>query len=1442
MVRDLYSDVSILHACRYKLTCQTRGSQYSGEIYLPVTPKESLKSLIFYSVTASRTVCKVCRELGGAVQLSEIWSGLRANMHRFNLLLLAVSLNSTLLQAVSSSSNELFVKPAHDDDCLNQLPCFTFTEYIQNASSYFVSNTNVFFRPGRHIIYEYTQLIVEDISSLSLVGADRRMLEGGMLNTIIECLQEGGFVFRNVKFLHISDIEVVRCGWKLPASLISTLPPTPHARAALLMINVYSMVLETVSIGESSGYGLLGVNILGNSSVTGCSFNYNMWRDGQGEVIYNGGQNESRPGGNALLVFNPKASDLLMEQDPELQQHVFQVTDCEFAHGVDASTWYKKGLHEYTLGGGSGLGFYLKGSVMCRFHQHLHVAILIQNSIFYSNAAPIGANALVIYSLLPRYDAFLTETDSVVHIKIGNCTFYNGTASQHGGGLAIMAVNVHGRGSQLLVEISDSGFFNNFGVSGGGMSYKVQGLGRSMFRSECNFVLQLQNSQFLRNVGGRGGGLQIETVSLTRTFFMTQPLRQFYEISISSSTFSRNVASKQGGSVDVLCGHADRDGLKRYKIGMDRRNKISFINCSLSGNRAKDGAGMHISECTRRSDVYGSLSSSCIVTEGTTVILWLINLNFMRNSASQYLEKSTSVLYIENVFRILLSDSVFRENNSTAVCINGSQMSFSGKLNITGNRGYNGGGIRLNCIPSMRVTVMYLQPDTHVYMTNNSALRYGGAISVRTECERANCFFQFHSPNQNAAFCSPQHNTANEVQCYHSQIIMENNKAGIAGDSLYGGDLETCRFWNAFLSPHIFWTIFRISGKQSPTDIGSPPYKVCFCNGSIETSKCTTEVEVHHIFKGQTFSVQAASTGQYNYASAAVVKTEVSESVELGIRQRVQELGRDCGRLWYSIKSSDNLVKLKLLISNVRYTPSVIHVAFLQCPLGFEEWGDPPRCDCTAVLRNIAALTCDIDTLTIHCPAGVWLGNYSGDIAVHTNCPLGYCKPQGSNVSLERLDGQCAFSHSGILCGACQPGLSLALGTSQCLQCSNTYLLLLVPFTVAGVALVFLLLKCNLTVSVGTINGLIFYANFIGVKQSIFFPTDSAIFLTRFLSVIIAWVNLDFGIETCFIKHMTANVKAWLQFLFPVYVWTLVGAMIIGSRYSTRVAKVTGSNAVPVLATLLLLSYAKLLRLVITIVSPITLTDRNGTPSLRWLQDGNVPFLQGAHIVLFTTALVTTVFYLVPFTLFVTLSPYLQAKSGLRVLRWVNKLKPLLDAYQGPYKDNFRYWTGMMLVVRIILFTVFASNTLGDPRVDLLAITVALFGIFVCFCTAGRPYKSRLMHIIESFYLLNLGIFTAATQFLKTSQASPEQQQNLACVMVGSAFAGFCVILGYHLYKLVRCRNRRILDYIFRQHRSKPQCQLADEQQHVEPPHPTVSVVDMSQLREPLLTETDCTH
>ena len=181
------------------------------------------------------------------------------------------------------------------------------------------------------------------------------------------------------------------------------------------------------------------------------------------------------------------------------------------------------------------------------------------------------------------------------------------------------------------------------------------------------------------------------------------------------------------------------------------------------------------------------------------------------------------------------------------------------------------------------------------------------------------------------------------------------------------------------------------------------------------------------------------------------------------------------------------------------------------------------------------------------------------------------------NIDLENPDDQCAFNHSGTLCGGCQEGLSLALGSSQCIPCSNKYLTLLIPFTLAGFVLVFFLTFLNLTVSQGTINGLIFYANIVRANQAVFFlPGD-----TNTLTVFIAWLNLDLSIETCFADGLNGYWKTWLQFAFPVYIWVITAIIIIASHHSSLAAKIFGNNSVPVLATLFLLSYTKLLSLLV---------------------------------------------------------------------------------------------------------------------------------------------------------------------------------------------------------------------------------------------------------------------
>ena len=65
---------------------------------------------------------------------------------------------------------------------------------------------------------------------------------------------------------------------------------------------------------------------------------------------------------------------------------------------------------------------------------------------------------------------------------------------------------------------------------------------------------------------------------------------------------------------------------------------------------------------------------------------------------------------------------------------------------------------------------------------------------------------------------------------------------------------------------------------------------------------------------------------------------------------------------------------------------------------------------------------------------------------------------------------------------------------------------------------------------------------------------------------------------------MNAYSKTWLQFVFPVYLWLLVGLMILVSHYLQKFANLLGSNPLSVLATLILLSYSKILCTLVAVV------------------------------------------------------------------------------------------------------------------------------------------------------------------------------------------------------------------------------------------------------------------
>ena len=376
-----------------------------------------------------------------------------------------------------------------------------------------------------------------------------------------------------------------------------------------------------------------------------------------------------------------------------------------------------------------------------------------------------------------------------------------------------------------------------------------------------------------------------------------------------------------------------------------------------------------------------------------------------------------------------------------------------------------------------------------------------------------------------------------------------------------------------------------------------------------------------------------------------------------------------------------------------------------------------------------------------HLENNFWISkqaNDSGLIIHKSGCPFHYCKEGSLDVSLSNTDVQCDFNRNGILCGQCKENYSLALGTLHCIRCDNSnYIALSLPFAIAGIVLVILILFLHLTIDVGTLNGLIFYVNIVHSNRQVF-SSHHARGTNRFMTIFISWLNLDFGIETCFYDGMDIYTYSWLQFVFPFYIWFLIGAIIFVCRYSKRVSNSLGQNPVAALATLLFVSYGKILNAIITPLSLTQLTfalnNRKVSTQFVWLFDGSIEyFKEPTHTILGTFCILIILVVFLPYTLLLLCGHWLMAYSDRCILSWLNRIKPFMDVYYAPFKKKARYWIGLTLLSRLALLLTIAINTDESNQVNTLVIASVTAGLLFI---KGKVYVHNYNDILESSFFL----------------------------------------------------------------------------------------------------------
>ena len=185
--------------------------------------------------------------------------------------------------------------------------------------------------------------------------------------------------------------------------------------------------------------------------------------------------------------------------------------------------------------------------------------------------------------------------------------------------------------------------------------------------------------------------------------------------------------------------------------------------------------------------------------------------------------------------------------------------------------------------------------------------------------------------------------------------------------------------------------------------------------------------------------------------------------------------------------------------------------------------------------------------------------NSTKQYKVSTDCPTYYCLQDTTRINLHH--DQCQPHKTGLLCSQCAEGYSVVFGSRNCRKCSNLHLFYIIYFVLTGFFLIVILFLLNLhvTVTSGTINGLILYVNMVWIVSP-FFLSQLETFLHSYIKI----TNIGPSFEMCFYNGMNMYAKIWIQLTYPIYLILIAATFIVGSRYSTKLYRLTYNRALPV--------------------------------------------------------------------------------------------------------------------------------------------------------------------------------------------------------------------------------------------------------------------------------------
>ena len=934
-----------------------------------------------------------------------------------------------------------------------------------------------------------------------------------------------------------------------------------------------------------------------------------------------------------------------------------------------------------------------------------------------------------------------------------------------GGGAAILLE----RGlNDIHVLFSGCIFTKNEAFMGAGFVAEIEGASYSITR---NMSVRVEHSLFEENgcrsfnPSASGGGIQV--------YFNTHNKTNFHSnrFIIFNVTFINNCAQFGGG----LYFFSDRE------INAEESNTFNIEECRFEGNRAHTGSAVDITPNVFQRLTSGVLTTpvfkNCEFTSNTVII------NFETNRTQTTYGIGTIYVSLYNIE--FEGFNRFENNVGTAIhIVNGHIDASRSSVDFINNYGIQGGAIAL-----IGESSVVLGENRNYTFVNNTALDKGGAIYVQVVDNHditasKTCFIQYYDGYSYI----PQRN-------WNSTVTFTGNRASVGGrgHTIFATTLYPCQIINfgdkdnLQLEPINTPEVFSLRGISIQEDTKIQGYQVA-TEGAILKYDKDSPLE---IIPGEQFAHGVTIRDDLNNQATVVLTASIqtNSSVELDtafsscVGEKIVLKGKP-----------GEYAHLYLHTISSRLSYIQLWVKLIDCPPGFIFSEASSGCICNAD-KYIGMLGCNTTVFYGYLTPGFWIGmlgdaeNDSNVELVTSYCPLDFCNYNdtgsiGNTLKLPQRhfqlnEAMCGKSRTGVACGSCVAGYTTYFHSPkyQCKLADSTlckvgwlfYILSeLVPVTVVFITVLVL----NISFTSGAVNGFILYSQLlsslhIDASGIIIFPPAIANLVEGY-KLIYGFFNLDFfqikSLSFCLWPDASALDMLAFKYVTIVYALFLVLLVIwfmnkCGGKYLGKWFRITTikSSVIHGISAFLILCYSQCISISLNLLNTYPLyvrEDSNFTAPKRVWLNGNILYFSRSHLLYALPALLCllTVGTIPPLLLSAhPLSNKLLAFFRLEESRAVifvcqklriSYLKPLLDSFQGSFKDNLRFFAGLYFLYRWIALIL--TITLSDFNLVYTAVEIFIVVMLVLHALF-QPYASRIHNIIDTLLFGNLALINAFT-------------------------------------------------------------------------------------------------